>query len=1096
MTREPKPALNRYGVAVLLTTVAIAVRIPLTFVLGIDAPFILFFPTVTLCAWYGGFGPGLVATALSALAALFLYIEPLHSLSLSHLRDIIPLALFISGSSIISWICGSLRSLLLFREEALEAERAARREIEEKQKHIASILESMTDGFVAIDKNWCYSYLNSRAEQILGRTKAEVIGQNVWDIFPDAKDTRFYSEAVRAVSEHVTVSYEEFLPSIGKWLAVRLYPTLDGSHAAYFIDVTERRQAEAVLQDSEARYKALFETTQDGIMIVNDEGHYIEVNESLCRFLKTTRGQLIGSHFSQFIPPEILAEAEKDFNELKTFSAFSGEFPMRAADGSIIELDWTSRANFSPGLHFCVARDITQRKRAENEKAQLAAQVERQRKHLAQMVSNVPGVVWEAWGGPDAENQRIDFVSDFVEKMLGYTVSEWLSTHNFWLTIVHDEDKERAAREAASIFNSGQVGISRFRWVAKDGRIVWVEAQSSVILDEKGTPLGMRGVTMDISERMHKEANNKFLAEATTMLTSSLIVETTLSTLAQLAVPHFSDWCSIDMADDQGNLNCLAVAHVDPEKVAWGHELNKRYPAEPSEPRGLYQVFRTGVSEFYPDITDELVVQSARDEEHLSIMRRIGFRSAMLIPLKTRDQILGVMTFVNSDSGRHHTEEDLILAEDLARRAALAVDNARLYEREQRLRTEAESANRLKDEFLATVSHELRTPLTAILGWSRMLQSGKLDQNTAARALATIERNATSQHQLIEDLLDVSRIITGKLRLNVRPVDLTPVISAAIDALSFAAESKGVLIQTDLDLSAGPILGDPDRLQQIVWNLISNAVKFTPRGGRVQVLLQSREANIELAVSDTGVGINPQFLPHVFERFRQADGTTTRAHGGLGLGLAIVRHLVELHGGTVVASSVGEGQGSTFTVTIPTMAGRVQPQFERWSHPNVVIGPATPIDTPQRLDGLKVLVVDDEPDARDLLTTILTGYGAQVTAVGSTTEALREINEIRPDILLSDIGMPEADGYDLIHKVRASEAGSSSAGKLAAIALTAYAKVEDRIRTISAGYQAHVAKPVDPIELVTLVGSLARRDPPDESEEKEGLHNKDTSSKS
>lgn len=1095
MTREPKPALNRYGVAVLLTAIAIAVRLRLTSVLGTDVPFILFFPTVTLCAWYGGFGPGLVATALSALAALFLYIEPLHSLSLSNPRDIIPLALFISGSSFMSWICGSLRSLLLSREEALDAERAARREIEVKQKRIASILESMTDGFVAIDKNWCYSYLNSRAEQILGKTMTEVVGQNVWDIFPEGKDTRFYTEAVRAISEHVTVSYEEFLPSIGKWLAVRLYPTPDGGHAAYFIDVTERRQAEAVLQDSEARYKALFETTQDGIMIVNDEGRYIEVNESLCRFLKTTREHLIGAHFSQFIPPEVLAEAEKDFNELKTFSAFSGEFPMRAVDGSIIELDWTSRANFSPGLHFCVARNITQRKQAEKEKAQLAAQVERQRKHLAQMVSNVPGVVWEAWGEPDAENQRIDFVSDFVEKMLGYTVTEWLSTPNFWLTIVHDEDKERAAKEAASIFNSGQVGISRFRWVAKDGRVVWVEARSSVMLDEKGTPLGMRGVTMDISERMQKEANDKFLAEATTMLTSSLIVETTLSTLAQLAVPHFSDWCAIDLADEQGKLNRLAVAHVDQEKVAWGHELNKRYPAEPSEPRGLYQVFRTGVSEFYPEIADELLVQSARDEEHLSIMRQIGFRSAMLIPLKTRDQILGVMTFVNSDSGRHHTEEDLVLAEDLARRAALAVDNARLYEREQRLRTEAESANRLKDEFLATISHELRTPLTAILGWSRMLQSGNLDQHTAERALATIERNATSQHQLIEDLLDVSRIITGKLRLNVRPVDLAPVISAAIDALSFAAESKGVVLQTDLDPSAGPILGDPDRLQQIVWNLVSNAVKFTPRGGRIQVSLQSREANIEIVVNDTGAGINPQFLPHVFERFRQADGTTTRIHGGLGLGLAIVRHLVELHGGTVVASSAGEGQGSTFTVTIPMMVWREQPQFERWIHPNVVPGLTTPVDTPQRLDGLKVMVVDDEPDARDLLTTILTGYGAQVTAVGSTAEALREIAEMKPDILLSDIGMPEADGYDLIQKVRASEMGSS-AGKLAAIALTAYAKVEDRIRTISAGYQAHVAKPVDPIELVTIVGSLARRDSLNESDEKEGLSHQETHSKS
>jgi signal transduction histidine kinase/CheY-like chemotaxis protein len=441
---------------------------------------------------------------------------------------------------------------------------------------------------------------------------------------------------------------------------------------------------------------------------------------------------------------------------------------------------------------------------------------------------------------------------------------------------------------------------------------------------------------------------------------------------------------------------------------------------------------------------------------------------------------MGVLTFVNSDSGRRHTAEDLVLAEDLAARAALAVDNARHYEREQRLRTDAERANRLKDEFLATVSHELRTPMTAILGWVRMLQSGNLDQNTAARAVATIERNAASQHQLIEDLLDVSRIITGKLRLDVRPVELAPVISASIDALSFAAKSKEILLQSVLDPGAGPVSGDPERLQQVVWNLISNAVKFTPKGGRVQVLLQRRDSNVEIVVSDTGVGINPKFLPYVFERFRQADGTTTRTHGGLGLGLAIVRHLVELHGGTAVADSAGEGHGSTFTVTLPLMVWREPPQFERWIYPTVSTEPTIPFDNPHWLDGIKVLVVDDEPDARDLLTTILTGCGAEVTAVGSTAEALREIVEMKPDILLSDIGMPEVDGYELIQKIRASEVGST--GKLGAIALTAYAKVEDRIRALSAGYQAHVSKPVDPMELVTVVGSFAGRDPRGDSE--------------
>ncbi|HLM61782.1 MAG TPA: GAF domain-containing protein, partial [Pyrinomonadaceae bacterium] len=590
----------------------------------------------------------------------------------------------------------------------------------------------------------------------------------------------------------------------------------------------------------------------------------------------------------------------------------------------------------------------------EREKRQLAEQVEKQRKHLQEMVSNVPGVVWEAWGEPDAASQRMDFVSDYVEQMLGYSVEEWLATPNFWLSIVHPEDKEDAVRNAAETFSSKKAGTNRFRWIAKDGKVIWVETQSVAICNEVGNPVGMRGVTMDISERRKKEANEQFLAKASTTLASSLDYETTLSTVAHLAVPHFADWCGVDIDGEDGTLHRLAVAHIDPEKIAWAHEIYIRYPPDPNQPQGLYNVFRTGESEFYPDIPDELLVQTALDEEHLEIMRRIGFRSVMLVQLKARGKILGVLTFVNSESNRHYTAEDLALAENLADRAALAVDNARLYqaeqkirrsaertsnflrrlqliseslsqaltpqqvvsavieqavnslgahagtvvllndarteleivgtinfpeqvvknwnrfpldkkvpiaeairgncsviiesladcyeeypelgplasvtgslalaafplivesrtigalglsfpeiqrfsendkafmlalaqqcaqaierarlyETEQKLRAQAEAANRMKDEFLATVSHELRTPLNAILGWSQILKTRSLDDAAMEKALSTIERNAKAQTQLVEDLLDVSRIVTGKLRLDVRPVDIISV---------------------------------------------------------------------------------------------------------------------------------------------------------------------------------------------------------------------------------------------------------------------------------------------------------------------------------
>ncbi|MBD1863023.1 MULTISPECIES: ATP-binding protein, partial [Trichocoleus] len=398
------------------------------------------------------------------------------------------------------------------------------------------------------------------------------------------------------------------------------------------------------------------------------------------------------------------------------------------------------------------------------------------------------------------------------------------------------------------------------------------------------------------------------------------------------------------------------------------------------------------------------------------------------------------------------------------------------------LRQQAEElsrANRLKDEFLATVSHELRTPLNAMLGWATMLRSRHLDEATTNRAIETIERNARAQNQLINDLLDVSRIITGKLRLNVRPVILVSVIEAAIDSIRPAAEAKDIRLQSILDPGAGPVSGDSDRLQQVFWNLLSNAVKFTPKGGRVQIRLERInshiESHIEVTVSDTGQGISPEFLPYVFERLQQADSTTTRAHGGLGLGLAIVRHLVELHGGSVDATSAGEGKGATFMVNLPITIFRPEPTDMERVHPTAS-DTAPLLDTP-RLDGLKVLIVDDEIDARELLAMLLRQRGAMTTTVASAREALSIIIQSafdqKPDVLVSDIGMPSEDGYTLIRQVRAL--APDQGGQIPAIALTAYARTEDRIKALASGFQSHVPKPVEPVEFITVLASLINR---------------------
>jgi PAS domain S-box-containing protein len=392
--------------------------------------------------------------------------------------------------------------------------------------------------------------------------------------------------------------------------------------------------------------------------------------------------------------------------------------------------------------------------------------------------------------------------------------------------------------------------------------------------------------------------------------------------------------------------------------------------------------------------------------------------------------------------------------------------------REQAARAEAEAANRLKDEFLATLSHELRTPLTAILGWAKLLADGQITEGKAADAFAAIYRNARSQAQLIDDLLDVSRVITGKLRIEVIPVNLAAVVQAAASVVRPAAEAKRVGLNVHVEAGAATIDGDPARLQQVVWNLLSNAVKFTPSGGRVEVRVRRAGSQTEVAVSDTGQGIEPEFLPHVFERFRQADMGTTRRHGGLGLGLAIVRHLVELHDGTVTAESGGQGRGSTFKVRLPVRAvrGAGQPAACAEQPARTGGGFEAPAATPT-LEGVKVLVVDDEADARRLLTEVLSSRGAEVLTAASADAALELLQTWRPHVLLSDIGMPDGDGYELIQRVRGLPEGRG--GRTPAAALTAYAGPGDRERALSSGFQLHVAKPVEPAELTAAVASLA-----------------------
>ena len=408
---------------------------------------------------------------------------------------------------------------------------------------------------------------------------------------------------------------------------------------------------------------------------------------------------------------------------------------------------------------------------------------------------------------------------------------------------------------------------------------------------------------------------------------------------------------------------------------------------------------------------------------------------------------------------------------DITRQREVEDERDNLLKLEKEAREQAEMASRSKDEFLGLLSHEMRTPLNSILGWTRILSSHSLDEVGAAQALETIDRNAKLQARLIDDMLDVSRIISGKLRLDAQPVDLTSVINAAVETLRPAAEAKQIRLYVTLDFGTGSVLGDPVRLQQVVWNLVSNAVKFVPRGGSVRVSLRRVNSHLEIQVSDSGPGIDPDFLPYVFERFRQADSTTNKKYAGLGLGLSIVRHLVELHGGTVEAANVTEGTGAVFTVHLPVMAvsRSVEQMVQRVEAASAASARGDmSFDSPPDLSGIRILAVDDEADARHLLRTLFEQCGAEVELCGSPREAMEVIDQYKPHVVVSDIGMPEEDGYALIKMIR------ESGNRVPAVALTAFARTEDRFQALQAGYNMHVPKPVEPAELALVISRLVK----------------------
>ncbi|HET7342589.1 MAG TPA: ATP-binding protein, partial [Methylomirabilota bacterium] len=716
-----------------------------------------------------------------------------------------------------------------------------------------------------------------------------------------------------------------------------------------------------------------------------------------------------------------------------------------------------------------VARELASRAALAVDHGRRYQTAEDDRARFSGLVDGLDAIVWEA----DPQTLELTFVSQRAETLLGFPLRRWLRS-TFWTSLIHPDDREAVLVQLRDCLATGRDCRLEYRVAGADGRFVWVTNLVHAARRADGTAERLQGLVLDATARRHELEDRerrlaaaeaarvaaeaatqraRFLAEASDLLASSLDHHATLDALVQLAIPRFADWCFVHLAEPVGGRR-FHVAGIEPSGGGIGEALERLAPSLPLS-SVLPAIDR--VKERQPLLVPEMGTAWL---EGLALLQTLAPKSLMVVPMLAQDRPIGTLAFIATKSDRRYGAADLALARELAQRAATAVDHARAY-------AEAESANRAKDQFLATLSHELRTPLTAMLGWVLMLQSGRLTGDEAASALASIERNTRVQAQLINDLLDISRIVAGKLQLDRRPVDLQAVVAHALESVRPAADAKRITIACE---TAGAwVAGDGVRLEQVVVNLLGNAVKFTPDGGHVQVAVTADEGWARLTVRDTGQGIEAAVLPHIFDSFRQADSSSTRRHGGLGLGLAIVRRLVAMHGGHVQAASAGRDRGATFTVTLPLLPDEARPVGTAApGTPRAADDPALP-----KLERVRALVVDDHEDSRRFVQTVLSGCGAEVRVAASVDAALEILADTYIDVVVSDIGMPGSDGYDFIGRLRATE--REHGGSLPVVALTAYASEEDRDRVLGAGFSAHVAKPVSPAALARVVAAVIDR---------------------
>jgi PAS domain S-box-containing protein len=892
--------------------------------------------------------------------------------------------------------------------------------IQQQLAHLEAIYATAPVGLCFIDPERRFVQLNERLAEINGLSISAHLGRTVRELLPELADIQepIFEQVLETGAPVLNVEMSGRTPAqpeVDRTWLVNYYPlsTADGQHLGINIvvqEITARKAAEEALRQSEAFKNRLLDSSPDCIKLMNLEGELLYMNSGgLCAMEIDDFTPYCNTKWTGFWQGSGRQQAEQALATAKQgeVATFYGYCP--TAKGTpkwwevIVSPIFDAAGQVEQVL--AISRDITERQQAE-----IRLRDQKERLQAALFASETGTFRW------NIQTNELDW-DENLDRLFGLPPGQTARSLEAFIQLVHPDDRQSVIDCCNRCASEGADFDLDFRVVYPDGSIHWLADKGKTVSDAAGNPAYMSGACVDITDRKRTEAE---LQQKNAIL--NVVNEST-------PTPIF-------VKDYQGRHIFANPAAL----TALGKPID--------------QVIGYRDDEIHPEFSEALM----KADRHVMTTGQTAIA----------EEQVGDLIFLTVKVPYRNTDGAVIgligVANDISDRVQFERDRERILQQEQAAREASDRANRIKDDFLAVLSHELRSPLNPILGWSKMLKTGRLSAAKTQEALSIIERNAQLQAQLIEDLLDISRILQGKLTLNHEPVNLEFVVTSAQETVRLAAAAKSITITTDFEASIGQVLGDAGRLQQVVWNLLTNAVKFTPENGQVTVRLARIGSQAQLQVIDAGKGISPDFLPHVFERFRQADSSTTRKFGGLGLGLAIVRQLVELHGGTITAESQGEGKGATFTVLLPLL----DPIEERFSETNDAAPSDVTADYP--LSGYQILVVDDESDSREIVAFVLEQAGAIVTLAASAIQALELLSRDRYDALVSDIGMPEMNGYSLIQQVRART--PDQGGKIPALALTAYAGEINAQQAIQAGFGQHLAKPIDPDALVALMVNL------------------------